>query len=326
MRRGFPFLFVILVGLSLLTPERALAERVSTFNLGLEGGYRLDHLDWNIAGNLAGTSPNVLSELAWDDLEILQVNTGASLIVGRPGRATAFFARANLGVGTILDGSNQDSDYAGDNRTLEFSRSNNDGGEGEVVDFSIATGPRLSFRNGAFAITPLFGYSYNGQYLTVKHGNQTLSDSAIASAFIGGTVPPLGPFPGLDSSYDAHWWGPWIGADVTLSPSSSWKITGSGEYHWGEYLGEANWNLRSDFAHPVSFDHQADAAGVVVALGAEWLLARNLSVTGRFSYQNYQTDSGLDRVYFSSGDIASTRLNEVNWESATLMLGLLRTF
>ncbi len=322
-------LAAVIPGLLVLSRGSALAGRVATVELGFESGYRIDHLDWNIAGTLAGTSPNVLSELSWDDLEIVQVKTSAAVTVGRQGSPAAFHARTSLGFGVIFAGNNQDSDYGGDNRTLEFSRSNNDAGDGEVVDFSIGAGPRLTLRDGAFTLTPLFGYSYHGQYLTVSDGNQTVSNQAIATAVFGVdgsgqplvTVPPTGPIPGLDSSYDANWWGPWIGLDLGVAPTPTLTFTGSGEYHFGEYLGEANWNLRSDLAHPVSFDHQADATGIVLALGSEWAFSRRWALTGRFHYQKWQSEAGLDRVFLANRTIGATRFNEVNWESSALMVG-----
>ena len=100
-----------------------------TFNFGLLAGYRIDQLDWNIAGNNAGTNPNILSELTWKDLEIYQVQFKPSVTLGNSHRGgVRYHLRGMLGWGSIVDGSNQDSDYAGDNRTLEFSRSNNSAG------------------------------------------------------------------------------------------------------------------------------------------------------------------------------------------------------
>ncbi|ALC16283.1 hypothetical protein DSOUD_1504 [Desulfuromonas soudanensis] len=312
-----------------LLPGNALANRITTVDLGIESGYRQDNLDWNMAGNLDGTSPNVLSELSWDDLKLLQVDARGRFTLGRPGAPVAFHARSNLGVGTIIDGSNQDSDYGGDNRTLEFSRSNNDTSDGGALDISIGLGPRFAFGGGALTLTPLFGYSYHGQYLRLSGGNQTVSNQDIATAVFGVdadgeplvNVPPTGPFSGLDSSYDAHWWGPWLGLDLTLAPTAALTLTGSGEYHLADYLGEADWNLRTDLAHPVSFDHQADASGVVFALGTEWAFHRRWALTGRFGYQKWQTDRGLHRVFLADGTVGVTRLNAVNWESAALMVG-----
>jgi hypothetical protein len=318
-----------LAGFLFLFSGSARAGRIITVDLGIESGYRQDHLDWNIAGNLDGTSPNVLSELSWDDLELLQVDARGSFTLGRPGAPVAFHLRSTLGVGAIIHGSNQDSDYGGDNRTLEFSRSNNDTSDGGALDFSIGGGPRFNIGGGALTLTPLFGYSYNGQYLRLSEGNQTVSNQDIATAVFGVdadgeplvNVPPTGPFSGLDSSYDAHWWGPWLGLDLTLAPTPALTLTGSGEYHLGDYLGEADWNLRTDLAHPVSFDHQADASGVVLSLGTEWTFHRRWALTGRFGYQKWQTDKGLHRVFLTDGTVGVTRLNEVNWESAALMVG-----
>jgi hypothetical protein len=36
----------------------------------LTGGWRQDDLRWNIAGNLQGTNPNILSELTWDNVDM----------------------------------------------------------------------------------------------------------------------------------------------------------------------------------------------------------------------------------------------------------------
>jgi hypothetical protein len=318
-----------LAGVLVLSQGSAQAGRVATLDLGIESSYRLDHLDWNMAGKLDGTSPNVLSELSWDDMKIVQIETGARFTLGRPGASVAFHARSSLGVGTIIDGSNQDSDYGGDNRTLEFSRSNNDTSDGGALDFSIGVGPRFHFGGGAFTLIPLIGYSYNGQYLQLSGGNQTLSNQDIATSVFGVdgngdplvNVPPTGPFSGLDSSYDAHWWGPWLGLDLAVVPTPNLTLTGSGEFHWGDYFGEADWNLRSDLVHPVSFDHQADAAGIVLALGTEWAFHRRWALTGRFRYQKWQTENGLHRVFLTDGTIGVTRLNEVAWESAALMVG-----
>ena len=40
--------------------------------------------------------------------------------------------------------------------------------------------------------------------------------SRAAILVIERTWPPLGPFPGLDSSYNTEWKGPWLGFDALL--------------------------------------------------------------------------------------------------------------
>jgi len=44
------------------------------------GGYRSDDLDFNIAGDINGNNPNIISELTWEDLESYQVKFQGSLV------------------------------------------------------------------------------------------------------------------------------------------------------------------------------------------------------------------------------------------------------
>lgn len=284
-------------------------------DIGLQGGYRQDHLDWSIAGNV-----DVLSELEWEQLDILQVQLTAQMI-GEPifpgGRPAA---RGLLGVGSIVAGDNQDSDYAGNGRTLEFSRSNNDAGDGQVYDFVLGAGLEISLPSGLH-LTPLLGYSHHEQQLVLQDGVQTLSlpQLVAASSF---SPPPLGGFPGLDSSYDARWYGPWIGCDFSYGVTAAWRLTGTAELHWGEMEAKADWNLRSDFAHPVSFRQQADAYGLVLGARAHYELAPRWDLVLAGDYSDWWTDPGLHRIYFADGRVGATRLNEVNWSSFALQAGV----
>ncbi len=106
----------------------------------LSTGYRSDDLDWNIAGDINGNNPNVLSELTWDDVESYQVKLQGSVVWPN---IIAFRGYANYG--WIFDGDNQDSDYLGDNRTFEFSRSNNSTDDDYVWDASLAIGYPFRF-------------------------------------------------------------------------------------------------------------------------------------------------------------------------------------
>lgn len=303
---------------------------ILTMDLGLKAGYRVDQLDWNIAGNTAGTGPNVLSELTWDDLEIYQLQLDSGLTFGNRQRdGYLYHLRGMLGWGSIYDGTNQDSDYAGDDRTLEFSRSNNLADDGDVFDFSVGTGLKLSSRNEKWALLPLVGYSYHEQNLRISDGYQTVSEQDIADAAFGPgriNLPPLGPILGLDSSYETQWWGPWMGMEFSYHPTERWKLIGNFEYHWADYEGTANWNLRTDLAHPVSFRHWADGNGLVLGFVLDGKLSNAWSCNLTTNYQDWQTDSGSDVVYKNNGGTSGTRLNEVNWESFSTMAGVTRRF
>jgi hypothetical protein len=282
-------------------------------DVSLSTGYRVDDLSWNIAGNTYGGNPNVLSELTWSDLETLQATVSGRALVN-----DWLYLRGSLGYGWTFSGGNLDSDFLGNNRTQEYSRSSNSADGGRVLDGAIGLGYQFSFLSGRFRLSPLLGYSYSAQELTLKDGVQVIATP--------GWTPPAGPIQGLDSTYDASWLGPWLGIDLSFAITERVTLFGGFEYHWATFDAEGNLNLRKDLAHPKSFEHDADGKGFLITLSAEYLLSGPWSLNIAFNYQKWSTDPGLDRLYYANGSAAVTRLNEVEWDSYALMLGLVYRF
>jgi hypothetical protein len=295
--------YAFLMPLVAFFPARAIAgEKMA--DLGISAGWRQDDLDWDIAGTLAGTDPNVLSELKWMDLNIFYLKAELSTDIYK-----SLYLRSHYGYGVIYEGANRDSDYLGDDRTLEYSRSINDAGDGSVEDVSLGLGYRFSFgqkEKALFWFAPVAGYSFHAQDLTITDGFQA--------------IPPDGPFSGLDTSYSTEWRGPWAGIDFAFG---AWRLSFSGsiEYHAGSYDATADWNLRDDFLHPESFTHTADARGVRGELEADFNVSRHMSVFLEAGLQDWKAKDGIDRTFFIDGTSTDTRLNEVNWESFDAMVG-----
>ncbi|NOR68473.1 MAG: TonB-dependent receptor [Methylomarinum sp.] len=274
-----------------------------------DAGYRQDEFDWNKA-HPSGT-PNVLSELSWNDIEIAVIEIGT-----RVQTPSNWVMDARFAYGTIFDGDNQDSDWFGNNRTDEFSRSNNNADEGNTIDTSIGFGYQLTvapsparFKKPILSFTPKIGFSYHAQNFTITDGFQT--------------IPATGNFAGLDSSYDASWYGPWIGFDSELSIADWYSLTTTLEYHYAYYEGSANWNLRTDFAHPISFEQEAEGSGLVASLGSQFRLSRDLSLNVSVDYQDWRADKkGIDKIFFADGSTAEMKFNEVNWQSMGANIGL----
>jgi len=285
-------------------------------SLSVSAGHRMDNLNWSIAGNTI----NVLSELKWEGLAIAQLQLAGELQLKNDRRL-----RARLGSGTIVSGTNQDSDYNGNNRTQEYSRSNNKAG-GDVFDASIGIGKTLRMRDmGAgrsVHVTPFVGLSLHQQNLTMTDGVQTIS--------LAPSTSPLGPFPGLASSYDAQWMGPWLGAEARVETEQGWAMMAYAEYHLVEYSAKANWNLRTEpvtgFAHPVSFMHTATGQGIVLSLGAAYPVGKSWKINFTLDHRQWTTRAGSDRVYFADGTVGYARLNAVNWDSTAYNVGIVRQF
>ena len=299
---------VLLLSLSvwLIGPRDASAVETK---LDLNAGYRTDDFNWNIAGDLSGTvTPNVLSELTWRTLRIVQLSGGLQLT-----GSNGLHFRATADYGWIRSGDNQDSDYLGDNRTLEFSRTNNDTSGDNVSDMSVALGYRFRIVQDRTVtyLTPLAGYSRHEQNLRITDANQT--------------IPATGSIPGLDSTYQSLWEGRWIGVEFLTDTPNEVNAFFRLEHHWADYSAEANWNLRADLQHPRSFGQDANGTGNVLSVGFLTVPKFNhWSVRVGLDYQRWTTDPGVNTVYFSDGTIGVTRLNSVEWKSWVLSLGLQR--
>lgn len=290
-------------------------------DLGLRSGFRQDELRWSIGGG----GLDVLSELHWDDLEIFQMEGYGHYLWKRPGGAFDVAGRVSAGYGWIVDGENRDSDYAGPGRSDEWSRSSNAADQGEVVDLSLAAGLQFTLANRPLNITPLLGYSYHEQNLTLRNGVQVLSKQELADQFFGAgevIVPALGPFPGLDSTYETQWYGPWAGVEVVFFPVERLSLAGRLELHLVDFRAEANWNLRSDMQHPKSFVQKATGYGLVGEVTGKYALDSRWGVELALAYGDWRAEDGSDRIYLADGTVASTRLHEVCWTSLALNLGL----
>ncbi|MFH1146868.1 MAG: TonB-dependent receptor [Pseudomonadota bacterium] len=302
-----PVVFILLLILT-ITPAAAEIET----KLDFSAGYRIDQLDWNIAGVHDSRVVNVLSELTWEDLEIYQGVLGFDALAD-----SRFTCQAYIGYGKVMGGKNQDSDYDGDDRTAEFSRSNNSADDGHVTDWSVAAGYRFRPGQGRFTVTPLFGYSEHKQALTMTDGFQTVDTE---------DPPELGSFPGLHTSYEANWEGMWGGVEMTYVVKDRLSLFGRLELHLADYYAEADWNLRTEFDHPKSFTHDSDGTGVVLNAGLYYTIDNSWSAAFIVNYQKWATDSGIDRIYYADGSQAETTLNEVNWSSQAITLRMTYTF
>lgn len=305
--------------LMVLCPPDSVADILSeydTFDVTLRQGYRNENLDWSIAGS----DISVLSELIWDDLDMAETSVGTSYTFAKWAPVPIRLS-ADLGAAVAFGGEGRDSDYLGDNRTMEFSRSLSRADGSYVIDFRLGVGavfePQPRVR-----LIPQIGYYYHRTAIELKDGVQTVSMSP--------STTPLGPFPGLDSRYDASWHGPWIGVLCQLDLTNDLFLNLEGMAYLADYYAEAKWNLRSDFANP-SFEQSADGAGVRLSVALEKHFDvlttpgqnRDLSLAIGVVYDQGGTGSGKDTVFFADGSrLTTSRLNEVNWSSFSAYLAL----
>ncbi|MGQ0658852.1 MAG: tetratricopeptide repeat protein [Chromatiales bacterium] len=293
------------------------------FGLDLSGGYREDALDWNTAFDITGTvTPNVFEERSWENLQISLFHAEAFAVFG-PG----LYLTGSFAYGGIQDGENRDSFFLSDNRTDEFFRVVAETSDEDVEDESIGVGYRFQIYNskaGSAHLIPLVGYSRHEQNLEDTDGVQVIDT-------FGGFS---GPFRGLRDTYQTEWEGPWVGLRTGVGLRQNLELFATGEYHWADYEAEANVNRNAVLAHPRSFEHEADGRGWVVSVGVDWYpevlnkARADRDGKGRWyvrlrgDWQDWEADDGTERLFFADGTTFESRLNEVNWDSWSVNLGL----
>jgi hypothetical protein len=90
----------------------------SEIDLFVLNSVRIDELQWSIAGNSAGTNPDIRSELTFSDVHSYQITIGGRALINR-----LVYLRGAFDYGWIQSGRVRDSDYNSDDRHDEYSRS-----------------------------------------------------------------------------------------------------------------------------------------------------------------------------------------------------------
>jgi hypothetical protein len=260
--------------------------------------YRQDNLVWNKAG--LNNFPNILSELKWENLRTQGIKG-----VLRHDLGPRYFLEATGSYGFTYSGTNQDSDYDGDNRTQEYSRSNSNGSGGTLFDASLSLGWKLQDSKTA-KTSLLAGYALNRQYLNMTDYVQTIDT---------GFDPQLGPDPRVSAAYKALWRGPWAGIIHDQTLNKRLRLTTRLEYHLPDYAGECYWRSRADLAQPVSNNHWASAQGIVASIGIDYVTGPRWVLGAAIDYTNFVTSQGTDQVNIADGSRVQIRLNEVRWDS-----------
>lgn len=276
-------------------------------------GYRQDYLNWNIDGGASG--PNILSELKWKDLQM--INYYGQLRLTLP---IISFIRVTGNYGTVFSGKNTDWDYHGDNRTDPFGYAVSNAGKGEAFEISGAWGRAFSGLIPGTTIIPLVGYSLQEQHLRFYDGLQV---------FYYDTENSL--MPDLASNYRAKWYTPFVGLDLIITPSDRFELYTTAEWHTGTYRGTGFWNLRTDFLSELR--HHAYLDGVVLRLQANYKWNSRLTTGILGEHINMITGKGINQVdingpiYDAFGDLidfgpvtAQGGLNKVQWGSWRILL------
>lgn len=288
----------------------SLTPCLSQSNFEIDLGYRQDQLSWSIAGGAIERDgevtyfPNILSELQWKNLQIAEVTASGCYVF-----SNHYAIKFSGDYGLICHGENTDADYNEDDRKGLYSLSKNQANKGYVYDVSLGVGYDFTFANEYFSLMPLVGYSCHEQKVHIHDGFQKLY------LFPDLTLGPTGPFSGLDSTYKALWFGPWLGVDFVL-PLNSYSYLFAGlEYHAFRYEGVGDWNLRKELS---KFHHDAYGQGCIATLGFDYAVWKNCSVGIIAHYRYFKTRSGIERIIVDDEFPVELLFNGAKWVSGEI--------
>lgn len=266
------------------------------------------YLRWSTSG--PGNFPDILSELTWRD-----VRSSGGRLEAWLGRGE-LVASLSLSSAWIYDGRGQDSDYDDNDRTAEFSRSYNDITGDDFGAWSVSAGwspPWLRYRHWQLQVVG--GYGLQKQLLRMQNGVQTLSTRPPPDNV------PLGPIPGLNSTYSASWYGPFIGGGVQGWLNKDLHLGVEYRWHLLEYYGWGHWNLRSDMQQPKSFEQTASGTGKILSLRATVPTGPvDFVLGGELEY--LEALAGDTRFFLSNGQTVGLPLNQVVQRRWTVSAGI----
>ncbi len=303
------YLFSLLTTISfpcLAEGEQALSSTPFTISPSLI--YSAERFSWNI-GTVGGV--NILSELTWKNIKSLMAGVQLKKLTSKN-----FVFLADVRAGGFTKGQVQDSDYNGNDRTAEWSRSLADvTGTKFMSEFEVG----YEFKpTPSLNITPSIGVFYNYTSFSDKNLRQVLSGVSVS----GSVAPPVGTLiSGKVSTYKAVWYGPLIRLDATFKPHNSWLLSAGLTLFWDSFKGTGNWLLRTDLARN-GIRQAGSGIGTRVNLAASYLISQKWSIGLEVEGAYHNIKNGDDERYFADGSLAprSGLLNDVTWKYGSIML------
>ncbi|CRX39509.1 hypothetical protein [Estrella lausannensis] len=276
----------------------------------LGGGLREDSLSWSIAG--PDGTPNVASLLSWKSIRSAEVSLdgGCALFNRWPVHIMASY-------GWIYSGKMVDEDFFGEDKSDLFLKSRAKASRGKVFNLSFDAGRTFCLKRG-IQFTPLAGYRLSGQNLKQFHGFTEVN-----------LIDPddVGPIEGLNSGYNARWYGPFVGfkADIPLFGG----FLGFGfDYHYPRYSARGKANLRTDILG--DYIHRSQGFGKEFFARYQAAFRELCLFELKLKWGKFWTKRGDETETVETADQGrvpvKVDLNRVEWKSKSVSAHLIKKF
>lgn len=272
-------------------------------------GFNQSKINYSIAGNSQGSSPNVLSELIWSKLKAWQYGIETSGIIRNRIPWKISYFRSDIFSGNVTD-----IDYAEDNRKAPFSEQDLSSHKGFENLFKAQTGYRI-LNKQAISLSAIFGFEhlYRRAYLLNHRGDNKVNN-------------PTGYYEGLYSYYGMNWKsvGLVTWAEYLIAKPLSIQVELGGYRSF--YFAHGNWNLIPNFVHPRSYTHKDTGFHWMSNVMLSYRINKKLNLKIRYSFSQATLQQGEDKLYLKDGRVNQAMLNEVKYTSRDASVGLAYSF
>tara|TARA_R110002050_G_scaffold24083_3_gene64257 strand:+ start:9695 stop:10579 length:885 start_codon:yes stop_codon:yes gene_type:complete len=243
--------------------------------------FNISRLNWSIAGNLEGNSPNILSELKFNDI----ISFG-TYVRGQYYPIKSVVVSVYFNQNSVIKGTGTDTDYKDDNRINPVFEKDFESNEGhfKLVKSGIGTPIYVSYK---IQIIPSINYFLTKQRYYIL--SQEIQD--------------------LRSIYQANIQGSEIAIETNLNLHQAIYSSLTLSYHYVNYRAEADWNLIDSFEHPLSFSHDSKGFGFGVNMLVGYKLNNIFSFLAGGSLNATTIRRGIDTSYLRNGEEILTQFN-----------------
>ena len=291
--KTFGFLFLSLLG---WFPLAAAGQQLNKIDISLNTGYQSENFGWSIAGNLNGQNPNIYSELKWDHLQEIKYSSYLTYRI-----AHNFYFLGGYDHDFILSGEVSDIDYGSDNRTMPINQGKFQDNRGYSDQAFIGVGMTI-LKNTKSQIALESGYISTHQSLYILGiGDQ---------------------YPDLNTTYFTTWKGIFLTEIIEYIISKKFRLEEKVSYNQLNYQAKANWNLITQFAHPISYRDNASGYNLLLRPAIIYQLSKQLAINLSGAISHSQTGTGADRLYVANGTVEETQFNRAKGNTVQLTTGL----
>lgn len=303
MRKLVVILLIIFFPITSWGEEKERSDSFEYFQFEIKEWISQGDSDWLKSFMFAGYK--IESELEFEDIDApITIFTAK----GKPGLYWLTL-QGSLGFGKIDSGKSTDTDLI-DGWLISESEADLDG-DIFMADTTLFLRLFPWEEKSSSYLDGFIGFSYYREKLNMTNGVQTKNSWILPT--------PLGPFQGLNSTYEFRWTSLPVGLKGNLVLNKevapglySISLVGSAAFGYSSYRGEGTWNLRTDWKQNPSFKHEATGSVFLFNSGLIYQPIKHISIGAGYQLQRYRAKDGTETIFFANGREVKTSLDEVN--------------